>query len=103
MDRVIIGNLNINSLKNKFDHLKEIVLKYIDSLLITETKLDGTFLNAQFLFPGFYKPFGLDRDRKGGGVRIYVREDIPSKLLTKYFLPSDIECTFLELNSRKCK
>ena len=34
---------------------------------------------------------------------IYICENIPSKLLTKYFLPSDIECIFLELNFRKCK
>ena len=103
VNRVIIGNLNINSLTNKFDQLKEIVLKYIDILVITETKLDDTFPNAQFLVPGFSKPFRLDRNRKGGGVMIYVRENIPSKLLTKHVLPSDIECIFLELNFRKCK
>ena len=34
---------------------------------------------------------------------IYVREDIPSMLLTKYVVPSDIECIFLALNFRKCK
>ena len=34
---------------------------------------------------------------------IYVCEGIPSKLLTKHVLPSDIECIFLELNSRKYK
>ena len=34
---------------------------------------------------------------------IYVCEGTPSKLLTKDVLPSDIECIFLELNSRKCK
>ena len=34
---------------------------------------------------------------------IYVREDIPSKVLTKHVLPSDIECIFLELTFRKCK
>ena len=34
---------------------------------------------------------------------IYVGENIPSKLLTKHVLPSDIECIFLELNFRKCK
>ena len=33
----------------------------------------------------------------------YVRENIPIKLLKKYVLPSDIGCTFLELNFRKCK
>ena len=45
----------------------------------------------------------IDRNRKVGGVMIYVREDIPSKLLIKHVLPSDIECIFLELNFRKCK
>ena len=76
-------------LRKKFDQLKEIVLKYIDILVITETKLDHTFPNAQFLVLGFSKPFHLERggvmiyDRKGGGVMIYVREYIPSKLLTK--------------------
>ena len=40
---VIMGNLNINSLANKFDQLKEIVLKYIDILVITDT-----FPNVQF-------------------------------------------------------
>ena len=34
---------------------------------------------------------------------IYVREDIPSKLLTKHVLLSDIEWIFLELNFKKCK
>ena len=61
------------------------------------------FPNAQFLVSPFSKPFRLDRNRKGGGVMIYVRENIPSKLLTKHVLPSDIECIFLELNFRKCK
>ena len=103
VNRVIIGNLNINSLTNKFDQLREIVLKYIDILVITETKLDDTFPNAQFLVPGFSKPFRRDRNRKGGGVMIYVHENIPSKLLTKHVLPSDIECIFIELNFRKCK
>ena len=50
--------------------MKEIVLKYIDILVITETKLYDT---AQFLVPGFSKPFRLDRNRKGGGIMIYVR------------------------------
>ena len=96
VNRVIIGNLNINSLTNKFNQLKEIVLEYINILVVTETKLDDTFRNAQFLVPGFSKPFHLDRNRKGGGVMIYVSENIPSKLLSKHVLPSDIECIFLE-------
>ena len=39
----------------------------------------------------------------GGGVIIYMREDIPSKILTKHVLPTDIEALFMEFNFRKCK
>ena len=66
VNRVIIGKLNINSLTNKFDQLKDIVLKCKYILLITEAKLDDTFPNSQFLFLGFSKPFCLDRNRKEG-------------------------------------
>ena len=103
VNKVMMGNLNINLLTNKFEQLKEIVLKYIHILVITETKLYDSFPNAQFLVPGFSKPFHFNKNRKGGGVTIYVRENIPSELLTKHVLPSDIECIFLELNFRKCK
>ena len=48
MNSVIISNLKINLLTNKFDQLKEIILKYINILVITETKLDDTLLNEQF-------------------------------------------------------
>ena len=34
---------------------------------------------------------------------IYVRDDIPSKRLTKHNLPEDIEAAFTELSFRKCK
>ena len=36
-NKVIIGNLNINSIRNKFEQLKETVLKYIEILVVTET------------------------------------------------------------------
>ena len=97
INRVTIGILNINSLTNKFDQLKETVLKYIDILLITEIKLGNTFPTAQFLVLGFSKPFCLDRNRKEGGVMTYVRENIPDKLLRKLVFPSDIECIFLKM------
>ena len=43
VNKVIIGNLYINSLPNKFDQLREIVLKYVDVLVISENKLDDSF------------------------------------------------------------
>ena len=46
--RIIIDHLNINSLRNKFEMLKEVIRNKIDILLISETKLDHAFLLSQF-------------------------------------------------------
>ena len=81
MKNVIIGQLNINSLRNKFELLAEVIKGNLDILVITETKLDHTFPEKQFLIPGYKKPFGADRNRNGGGVMIYVRKDIPCDIL----------------------
>ena len=83
---VVIGNLNINSLSNKFNQLKELVLKHVDILVLTETKLDDSFPNSQFSIDGFSEPFRIDRNRSGSRIMIYIRGIIPSKLLTKHFL-----------------
>ena len=45
--RLRIFNLNFNYLPNKSDQLREIVLKYVDVLVITKTKLDDTFPASQ--------------------------------------------------------
>ena len=66
-------------------------------------KLDDSFLTAQFLMSGFRKPYRLDRCSKGGGLMLYIREDIPSRLLTEYKLPENVECLFVEINVRKKK
>ena len=103
MNRVIIGTLNINSLASKFDQLKEIIGKHIDILTIQETKLDSSFPPGQFVMDGYSEPYRLDRNRNGGGVMIYVREDIPSKLLTKHKFSKTVEGLFIEINLRKTK
>ena len=102
-NKIIIGNLNINSLPNKFEQLKDIVMQHTDILVLTETKLDNTFPKAQVLVNGFSESCRLNRNRKWGGVMVYIREDIPSKLLDKHVFPYDIEGLFAELNFRKCK
>ena len=74
-----------------------------DISIIIETKLDDTFPVSQFYIDEFSKLYRLDMNRNGGGVIIYVRENIPSKILTKHALPTVIEALFIELNFRKCK
>lgn len=40
-------------------------------------------------------------NQRGGDILIYVRSDIPSKLLTKHNFPNDIEELFVEINFTK--
>ena len=103
----LLGHLNTNSTVGKFDYLKVLIDNNIDILVLTETKIDSSFPNAQFRIDGFSAPFRLDRNRFGGhtlySVLIYVREDIPCKQLTKHILPDDIEGISVEINLRKTK
>ena len=45
--------------------------------MISETKLDASFPNNQFTINGFTAPYRLDRNANGGGILLYIREDIP--------------------------
>ena len=99
ISKTILGQININSISSNFEQLKELVLKHV--LVVWETKLDELFPNSQFHMDGFSLPYRLDGNRKGGGVTIFVKEDIPSNLLTKQNFPSDVEGLLAELNFRK--
>ena len=49
--------------------------------MIYETKIDASFPIGQFLLNGYSTAFQLDRNAHGGGIILYVRNNIPSKLL----------------------
>ena len=76
LNKLIIAHLNVNSLRNKFELLKEQIQDNIDILMISETKIDASFPIGQFLLNGYSTPFRLDRNADGGGILLYVREDI---------------------------
>ena len=98
-NRLIIAQLNINSLRNKFDSLARMLHNNLDILLISETKIDSSFPTAQFQIEG-YTTYRLDRNANGGGILLYIREDIPSTLLN---FDMSIESFFIEINIRKKK
>ena len=102
-NKIVIAHLNINSLRNKFDLLSDIVKDNIDILLISETKIDESFPISAFLLPGFSPPIRRDRNANGGGVLLYIRSDIPSRELHDIPIPNDIECIFTEINLHKKK
>ena len=81
LKNLIIAHLNINSLQNKFDFLVDQIKVKDDLLMISETKLDESFPHSQFKISGFSKPFRLDRNCNGGGIMLFIREDIPAKLI----------------------
>ena len=53
LNRVILAQLNINSLQYKFDLLGEGIKWKVDVLMISETKIDETFPSRQFYIEGF--------------------------------------------------
>ena len=64
-----ISYLNINSLSNKIDVLRQICkISPLEILCVDETKLDSSFPNSQFRIDGYiYPPYRRDRDNHGGG------------------------------------
>ena len=43
LNKLIFAHLNINSIRNKFDSLADIIKDNIDILMISETKVDDSF------------------------------------------------------------
>ena len=98
----IIAYLSINLLRNKFHQLEILVQDEIDILVVTESKLDDTFPDSQFHIPEHKVPFLKDRNKLGGGIIFFVRDDIPCKKFDVR-IPEDIEALFLEINLRRTK
>ena len=55
INRLIIGQLNINSLRNKFEQLSTMTNGNTDIFMISETILDETLPEAQFSLQGFLR------------------------------------------------
>ena len=64
---LIIGHLNINSVRNKFSSLQQTVLSKTDILLLSETKIDNSFPNSQFITEGV-KMYRKDRTKTARGL-----------------------------------
>ena len=66
--------------------------------MISETKLHPSFPTGQFHTHGFSEPYRFDRNSSGGGILLYIREYIPSKLISTKMT---ILGFFVEINLRK--
>ena len=68
---LIIAFININSIRNKFDALVSGIQRYINTMMTSSTKLIG------YIETYTYR---LNRNGSVGGILVYMREVIPSKL-----------------------
>ena len=102
-NNIACAYLNINSIRNKFNNFKDMFEKSLDIICIAETKLDSSFPSSNFVIPGFKSPYRKDVSEYSGGLLVFIKEHIPSKQLTKYFLPNDLQIIPIEINLRKTK
>ena len=72
---VIIGHTNTNSIRNKFEPLVRFIKNNLDILMISETKIDDTFPDSQFLIEVFQYLTDLIVQLKGEGF-FYISERI---------------------------
>ena len=64
----IIAQININSIRNKFETLASLVVYDINILIISEAKIDESFPLSQFMIDDFSMPYRRDRNAHGGGI-----------------------------------
>ena len=99
-----MAQLNINSLRYKFDPLKCLVKDKIDLLVVTETKLDESFPSTQFSIDSSVNLSDLIGPPRGeAGIIIFIREYISHKVLEKISSGTDDESIFMEITLRNSK
>ena len=94
---ITIIHSNCRSLLPKIDHLRLLISSHSPNVVaITETWLDSTISNSELFIPG-YQLVRRDRDLHGGGVGLYIRDNLSFSLL---FSHPSAELLVVELNLR---
>ena len=89
--------INVNSLCKHIDEIRYILINSpLELLAINESKLDGTISDTEVYIPG-YIIIRKDRSRSGGGVALYVRENL-SYTNRIDLVPDTLEIICVEIN-----
>ena len=99
--KLIFAHLSINPIRNKFNYPFGQTKGNVDILLVLETKTGDSFPQGQSVIDGFSAPYRLDCNCLGGGLMLFVREDIPSNLLKTE--EKQIASFYVELNLRNSR
>ena len=100
---IIIGYININSVRNKFEQFSYLMKDLLDIIIIAETKLDSSFPSNPFTISGFRSPIRLDISSNSGGILVYIKDDILFKKIEGLEIPRDIQAIPIEIDIRKQK
>ena len=88
--------MNVNSLCNKLESIQDLIKSTFDIILISETKNDDSFPNAQFKIED-HKRFRKDRDAFGKGVLFYINEKLNCRSIESCLPNIFFEILLLEL------
>ena len=92
-----IASLNVNSLLKHIDEIRVLLEKYtFDILAINESKIDNSIPDNEIHVIG-YDLIRNDRNRYGGGVVLYVRDNIPFSVRND-LIPNHLEMVCIEVS-----
>ena len=98
----VMAHLNIASLPKHIDELRlQLTKKPLDILSINETRLDDT-INDGLIHLNGYDILRKDRNRMGGGVAIYFRDNI-NTMNRNELVPDSLEALCVEVRKPKSK
>ena len=98
-DDLVIGHLNVRSLLPKIHEIQFILhISNFDILCINESWLDDS-ISAQDIAVSGYSTVTKHRNRHGGGIVVYVKNEVKFDRRIDLELP-ELECIWIEL---KCK
>ena len=68
--------LNISSIRNNFENLRETTDGNVDVLGVAETEIDSSFPTDQFSLEEYHSPYHLDVSNRRGGLLLYAMTTI---------------------------
>ena len=90
-NNALLSYLNINSLRYKITDLRILVPQFLPHyLLISETKLNKEFPNAQILISDYEIKSRRDRNKHGGGLLEFVRKGLICKTINSEIISLEL-------------
>ena len=99
--KVCLSYININSVRNKLEDLSEFVCAQVDFLAISEAR-KAPFQQHNLIFRVLGLHIGQERyNCEKRRVTLYVKGDIPSKMISIRDCPSDIQISPFKMNLKR--